>query len=138
MPQLDINTYITNFLWLIIIFFVFYTLVLKVFLPSLMKNFLYRKFFVDLSIKSTYKNRNFNEFLVHRFQFIESLIVNFLSSLFVEDLDHVYVYNYSNYYLILMESYKTLYTYSDFSDIQDLDIEFLLTINDDDDNETYA
>lgn len=132
MPQLDINAYLTNFLWLIIVFFGFYTLVLKVFLPLLMKNFLYRKFFVDINVKNTYKNRNLNEFLIQRFQFIETTVVNLLSLLFAEDLLYVYSYNYSSYYSILMENYKMLYTYSDFSDIQDLDVEFLLTINDGD------
>jgi len=98
MPQLDLHTYFTNFFWFIIIFFGLYILVLKSFLPLLLKNFIFRKYFLDLNSTNAYFNKNYLEYIVSRFQFLEAWSLSSLNFIVAGYLVYAYEYLSSDTY----------------------------------------
>lgn len=101
MPQLDLTTYITNLFWLIVVFFGFYILVVKTFLPTLLKAFIFRKYFADLQLNTVYESKNIYEFYITKFQFLESFSLNTLNTTLAD-------YVYFSYFLINKLNFLTL------------------------------
>mgnify|MGYP005838278147 CR=1 FL=1 len=126
MPQLDLNTYLTNFFWLIVVFFSFYVLVLKVFLPALIKNFIFRKYFLDKNMQNVLKYKNEAELVMQRFQFLEAFAVVSLNFLFLENLSYIYSKLYINNYLVVLHQCLNSQFFFDFVESEELDNDFLL------------
>jgi len=73
MPQLDINIYLTNLFWFLLIFFTFYAIVLKSFLPILLRGFLYRDYTLVKLIENLFETRVMAEYFMSRHNFLENL-----------------------------------------------------------------
>lgn len=132
MPQLDVNAYITNFFWLIVVFFSFYVLVLKVFLPNLIKNFIFRKYFLDINLQSILKYKNEVELVVQKFQFLEAFIITNLNFLFLESLNYIYCKFYLNNYLLISNQYLSSQFFFDFVESEEFDNDFLVAFYEED------
>jgi hypothetical protein len=74
MPQLDVAAFLTNFFWLVIVFFTLYVLVLKVFLPRLAKSFIFRVELVSETFESSVRSRLLVDYYGASFQFLESAL----------------------------------------------------------------
>jgi hypothetical protein len=136
MPQLDINAYLTNFFWLIVVFFSFYVLVLKVFLPALIKNFIFRKYFLDINMQNILKHKNEVELVMQRFQFLEAFVITSLNFLFLNNLNYIYNKFYINNYLVVLDQYLSSQFFFDFVESsEELDNDFLAIFNEEEDNE---
>jgi len=92
MPQLDANTYLTNFLWLIAAFFGIYVLFIKSFLPVLLKSFLFRRYYNDLLLENTYDYKNNIEYSLTRFQYLEAFVIGSINNFLTKYLDLNYEY----------------------------------------------
>jgi hypothetical protein len=133
MPQLDINAYLTNFFWLIVVFFSFYVLVLKVFLPALIKNFIFRKYFLDINMQNILKHKNEAELVMQRFQFLEAFVITSLNFLFLKNLNYIYNKLYINNYLVVLDQYLGSQFFFDFVESsEELDNDFLAIFNEED------
>lgn len=133
MPQLDVNAYLTNFFWLIIVFFSFYVLVLKVFLPALIKNFIFRKYFLDINMQSILKHKNEIELVMQRFQFLEAFVITSLNFLFLKNLNYIYSKFYTSNYLVVLDQYLSSQFFFDFVESsEELDNDFLVIFNEED------
>jgi hypothetical protein len=137
MPQLDINTYLTNFFWLIVVFFIFYVLVLKVFLPILIKNFIFRKYFLDLNIQNVLKYKNKAELVMQKFQFLEAFVLTSLNFLFLENLNYIYSKFYMNNYLMVLDQYLNSQFFFDFVESKELDNDFLVIFTEEEKENDY-
>jgi hypothetical protein len=133
MPQLDLNTYLTNFFWLIVVFFSFYVLVLKVFLPALIKNFIFRKYFLDKNMQNVLKYKNEAELVMQRFQFLEAFVITSLNFLFLKNLNYIYSKFYTSNYLVVLDQYLSSQFFFDFVESsEELDNDFLVIFNEED------
>lgn len=133
MPQLDINVYLTNFFWLIVVFFSFYVLILKVFLPALIKNFIFRKYFLDVNMQNVLKYKNEIELVMQRFQLLEAFVVTSLNFLFLKNLNYIYSKFYTSNYLVVLDQYLSSQFFFDFVESsEELDNDFLVIFNEED------
>lgn len=71
MPQLDLSAFLTNFFWLILIFFTLYSLILKVFLPRIVKSFIFRFEFTNSLLNSSLFSKFTLDYYTSLFQFLE-------------------------------------------------------------------
>jgi hypothetical protein len=74
MPQLDVAAFLTNFFWLVVVFFTLYVLVLKIFLPRLAKSFIFRTELVSQTFESSIRSRLLVDYYGASFQFLESAL----------------------------------------------------------------
>jgi hypothetical protein len=125
-PQLDLTTYITNLFWLVVVFFTFYVLVVKTFLPTILKAFIFRKYFSDLQLNSIFKTKNVYEFYINKYLLIESFSLNVLNNILAEYVYISYVYINKTNFSILLEDYSSLSIYNQLTDKE----ESLVEVND--------
>jgi len=74
MPQLDLNAYLTNFFWFILIFFIFYITVIKVYLPRLFRVFFYRFLLGQIFVFKSRRHRTRLDYYSNLYQFLESVL----------------------------------------------------------------
>jgi hypothetical protein len=74
MPQLDLNAYLTNFFWFVLIFFIFYITVIKIYLPRLFRVFFYRFLLSQIFVFRSRRHRTRLDYYSNLYQFLESVL----------------------------------------------------------------
>ena len=84
MPQLDLNTYVTNFFWSVIFVFTVYVLLLKMILPRIFTIFFYRNAFITRLLRKATVNRKRLDYYSSLYQFLESTLNYSLASIVLD------------------------------------------------------
>lgn len=90
MPQLDVAAFLTNFFWFLLTFFTLYVILLKVFLPRLVKSFVFRSALSTNLLNNAAFSRLLLDYYGSNFQFLEStLSFSLLSATLISFRDSV-------------------------------------------------
>jgi len=92
MPQLDLNTYVTNFFWSVIFVVIVYVFLLKMFLPRIFTIFFYRNALITRLLTKAITSRKRLDYYTSLYQFLESALNYSLTSIvltkFKESLEY--------------------------------------------------